>query len=311
MTFRVTILGSSSALPTPQRNPTAHVLNVHEQFFLIDCGEGTQGRLQRAGINPLRINAVFISHLHGDHLYGIYGLISTLGLLGRRTPLCIYAPHPFGEILAAHLRYFDTDLCYEVQWHEVDTRKHALLYENKVLEVWSVPLRHRLPTSGYWFREKQPPLNLRKDWVDRYQLGIAQCVAAKRGEDVLLEDGRILQNRDLTYTPYQARSYAYLSDTLYSARAAHRIEGVDLLYHEATFMEQDRVLARRTGHSTARQAAQAAVEAGAGRLLLGHFSSRYSDLMPLLAEAQSLFPATALVEEGRSYEIPLVRNAPE
>ena len=180
MTFRVTILGSGSALPTPRRNPSAHVLNVHEQFFLVDCGEGTQARLMSCGINPLKINAVFISHLHGDHVYGLFGLISTLGLTGRRTPLQIFAPRPFDEILAAHRRYFDTELPYEIRWNEVRTRRSELIYENKVLEVRSVPLRHRVPAAGFLFREKTPPLNVRKEAVARYGLGIAQCVAAKR-----------------------------------------------------------------------------------------------------------------------------------
>ena len=165
MTFRVTILGSGSALPTPRRNPSAHVLNVHEQFFLVDCGEGTQARLMSCGINPLKINAVFISHLHGDHVYGLFGLISTLGLTGRRTPLQIFAPRPFDEILAAHRRYFDTELPYEIQWNEVRTRRSELIYENKVLEVRSVPLRHRVPAAGFLFREKTPPLNVRKEAV--------------------------------------------------------------------------------------------------------------------------------------------------
>lgn len=308
MTFRVTILGSSSASPTPKRNPAAHALNVHEQFFLIDCGEGTQQRLMRAGINPQKINAVFITHLHGDHVFGLFGLISTLGMQGRRTPLAVYAPRPFDEILACHLRYFDSRLPYQIQWHEVETRKHERLYENKVMEVWSVPLRHRIPAAGFLFREKTPPLNIRKEVVGHYDLGIAQCAAAKRGEDLLLEDGTVLPNETLTYRPYQPRSYAYLSDTLYSPKATGLVQGVDLLYHEATFAETDKALARDTGHSTARQAATAALKAGAGRLLIGHFSSRYKDEKLLEAEARSVFPATEAVEEGKTYDIPLLKT---
>lgn len=308
MTFRVTILGSSSALPTPRRNPSAHVLNVHEQFFLVDCGEGTQAQLRNYGINPLKINAIFISHLHGDHVYGIFGFLSTLGLMGRRTPLKIFAPRPFDEILANHLRYFDTNLLYEVQWQEVETRKHQLIYENKVLEVYSIPLRHRIPTAGFLFREKTPPLNIRPEALSRYDLGIAQCVAAKRGEDITLENGEVIPNETLTYTPYRGRSYAYLSDTLYSPRAANLVSGVDLLYHEATFTEYDKAMARQTGHSTARQAAQVALKAGAGRLLIGHFSARYHDEKALEEEAKELFPATQAVVEGYSYDIPLDKS---
>lgn len=237
MTFRVTVLGSSSAMPTLKRNPSAHALNVHEQFFLIDCGEGTQTRLFRCGISPLRLGAVFLTHLHGDHVYGLFGLMSTLGLLGRRTPLKIFAPRPFDRILASHLSLFDSQLPYEVQWEEIDTRAHRLLYENKTLEVWSIPLRHRVPAAGFLFREKTPPLNIRKEAVGLYGLGIAQCRAAKRGEDVLLDDGTVVPNAELTYVPYRRRSYAYLSDTLYSPRAAELVRGVDLLYHEATFAD--------------------------------------------------------------------------
>ncbi len=262
----------------------------------------------RAGINPQKINAIFISHLHGDHVYGLFGLISTLGLQGRRTPLTVYAPRPFDEILACHLRYFDSQLPYEVIWQEVETRKHRLLYENKVLEVYSIPLRHRVPAAGFLFREKEPPLNILKEAIEQYGLGIADCAAAKRGEDLLLADGRTIPNESITYRPYRGRSYAYLSDTLYSPKAAGLVQGVDLLYHEATFADSDKALARQTGHSTARQAATAALKAGAGRLLIGHFSSRYKDETVLVEEARKLFPQTEAAEEGKSYEIPLLKT---
>ena len=303
MTFRVTILGSSSALPTLKRNPSAHVLNVHEQFFLIDCGEGTQLRLRQADINPLKINAVFITHLHGDHLFGIFGLISSMGLMGRKTPLYIYAPKPFDEVLKCHLHYFDTNLPYEVIWMEVQSRKYQMIYENKIMEVWSIPLRHRIPCAGFLFKEKTPPLNVSKEAIEKYSLGIAQCAAAKRGEDIVLDSGIVVPNSELTYIPYEGRSYAYCSDTQYSAKVAELVKGVDLLYHEATFADKDKSLAAETGHSTSLQAAKIALKAEAGKLLLGHFSSRYKDDSLLRDEACRIFPNTEIAEELKSYEI--------
>ena len=306
MTFKVTILGSGSAQPVAGKHHSAHVLNVHEQFYLIDCGEGTQSRMLRAGISPLRLNAVFISHLHGDHLFGLFPMISTLGLLGRRTPLHLFGPKPLDEILDYHLRYFDPQLPFEIRLHEIDTCTHTCLYENKVLEVWSIPLRHRVPCAGYLFREKDPALNLRKEIVERYGLGIAQCVAAKRGEDILVETEHgpmTLPNSEITYRPYEPRAYAYLSDTLYSAKAASLVRGVDLLYHEATFADTDRALARQTGHSTTLQAAKAAQTAGAKRLLIGHFSARYKDDKAMAAEARTLFQYTEPAVEGHTYTI--------
>ena len=303
MTFRVTILGSSSALPTVRKYPSAHALNVHEQFFLIDCGEGTQIQLRRYGFSPQRLNAIFLTHLHGDHTFGLFGLLSTMGLQGRKTPLRLYGPHPLEAMLHSHLQYFDTTLPYELQITEVDTCTHTLIYENTTLEVWTIPLRHRVPTCGYLFREKQPPLNIHKEEISRYGLTLSQIQAAKRGLDLTLEDGTHLPNTTLTYRPYTARSYAYLSDTLYSAKAAHLVEGVDLLYHEATFMDSERALARQTGHSTTLQAAKAALTAQAGHLLIGHFSTRYKDEKPVVSEARTLFTATDAAREGDVWEI--------
>lgn len=305
MTFRVTILGSSAAMPAICKHTSAHVLNVHEQFFLIDCGEGTQHQLMKYGISPLKLNAVFITHLHGDHMFGIFGLISTMGMLGRRTPLQIYAPWPFGEILDNHLKYFDGNLPYIVQWIATDTRRSELIFENKILKVYTVPLRHKIPCAGFLFCEKTPAPNIRKEFIERYSLGIAQCAALKRGEDIILGDGTVMPNVKATYQPYEPRSYAYLSDTLFSAKAANIVKGVDLLYHEATFMEADRHLAVQTGHSTAKQAAKAALIAEAGKLLIGHISSRYKDDLLVLEEAKAVFKDTELAKEGKSYDIAL------
>lgn len=277
---------------------------------MIDCGEGTQQQLRRYGINPLRLNAVFLTHMHGDHVFGIFGLISTMGLLGRRTPLHIYAPNPFGELLECHLRHFGAQLPYEVQWHETDTRSHRMICENKVMEVWTIPLRHRVPCAGYLFREKMPPLNVRKEAIARYGLGIAEVVAAKKGEDVTLATGETIPNGLLTYIPYAPRSYAYCSDTLRSGKVTSLVEGVDLLYHEATFLDRDKALARDTGHTTALQAGRLAAEAGVGKLVIGHFSSRYKDETELVEEARREFPDTMPAIEGETHDIPIRKNKP-
>lgn len=303
MSIAVTILGNSSAKPTSTGHPSAQVVNVNEQYFLVDAGEGVQRQMARCGLSPLKLRAVFISHLHGDHLYGLFPLLSTLGLYGRRTPLRIYAPRPFGQMLESFLTLCEGDLPYTPEWVEVDTTKHQIIFENDTTEVWSLPLRHRIPTSGYLFRQKEPALNVSKFAIERYGLTVQQIVAAKRGEDVVLESGEEVANHLLTYRPYGALSYAYCSDTNYSARLARMVEGVDLLYHEATYAAAERKLAKERGHSSTVDAAKVAQMAGAGRLLIGHFSSRYKDLEQLLAESREIFPATDIARERETFLI--------
>lgn len=303
MSFAVTILGSASAKPTVDRHPSAQLVNIEEQYYLVDAGEGVQRRLFRCGFNPLRLRAVFISHLHGDHVMGLFPLISTLRLYGRRTPLPVYAPAPFGEILECHMRYFDSELPYAVEWHRIDTTCSTTIFENRTLEVLSIPLRHRVPTAGFLFREKEPQLNLSKEKIENLPLSIAQLRALKRGEDVTLPSGEVLRAGDVTYRPYRARSYAYISDTARSTRAAKLCQGVDLMYHEATYAAAERRLARERGHSASTDAADAAVTAGAGRLLIGHFSSRYKDAGVLVDEARKIFPATFEAAEGETFTI--------
>ena len=303
MSIAVTILGNSSAKPTASGHPSAQVVNVNEQYFLVDAGEGVQRQMARRGISALKLRAVFISHLHGDHMYGLFPLLSTLGLYGRRTPLRIYAPRPFGEMLECFLRLCETNLPYTPEWVEVDTTKHQIIFENDSTEVWSLPLRHRIPTAGYLFRQKEPALNVKKYAIERYDLTVGQIVQAKRGEDVVLESGEVLSNDAITYRPYGALSYAYCSDTNYSARLARMVEGVDVLYHEATYAADMRKTAKERGHSTTEDAAKVAKMAGAGRLLIGHFSSRYKDLSLLLGEAREVFPATDIAAEGETFLI--------
>lgn len=303
MAISVTILGNASAKPTNYAHPSAQVVNINEQLFLVDAGEGVQRQMARCGISPLKLRAVFLSHLHGDHLYGLFPLLSTLGLYGRRTPLRIYAPCPFGEMLQGFLTLFESDLPYTPEWVEVDTTKHQIIFENDTTEIWSLPLRHRVPAAGYLFRQKQPPLNVSKYSIERYGLGVAQIVAAKRGEDITLESGETISNEQLTYRPYEPLSYAYCSDTNYSARLAKMVEGVDMLYHEATYAAAERKLAKQRGHSSTVDAAKVACMAKAGRLLIGHFSSRYKDLNALCEECREIFPATDIAREGETFNI--------
>ncbi len=303
MPIAITILGNSSAKPTATGHPSAQVVNINEQLFLVDAGEGVQQQMARYGISPLKLRAVFISHLHGDHVFGLFPLLSTLGLYGRRTPLKIYAPRPFGEALESYIRLFDSNLPYTPEWVEVDTTKHQIIFENSTTEIWSLPLRHRVPTAGYLFRQKEPALNITKYAIERYELDMYQIVAAKRGEDVTLQSGEIIPNELLTYRPYPPMSYAYCSDTNYSARLAKMVEGVDILYHEATYSASERKLAKERGHATTADAAKVAQMAGAKRLLIGHFSSRYKDLKSLLQESQEIFPNTFIAEEGTTFTI--------
>lgn len=303
MPLKVTILGASSAKPSAAAHPSAQIVNINEQYFLVDAGEGVQQQMFRNGINPLKLRGVFISHLHGDHVFGLFPLLSTLGLYGRRMPLAVYAPAPFGEILDGFVRYFEEKLGYEVVWHEVDTTQNRTILETKSFEVVSLPLRHTLRASGYLFREKEPPLNVDKFKIERYGLTVDRIVAAKRGEDVVLEDGTVIPNGELTYRPRGCDSYAYCSDTSFSARLAEMVAGVGMLYHEATYAEGEKAVARERGHSTAVQAAEVARRAGVGRLLIGHFSSRYKDVGLLLDEARSVFPNTDIAEEGKCYTI--------
>ncbi len=303
MSFSVTILGSASAKPTPARHQSGQVVNFSEQLFLVDAGEGVQQQMVRYGVNLLKVRAVFISHLHGDHVYGLFPLLSTMGLYGRQGTLQIYAPAPMGEMLEAHQRLFDITLPYKVEWVRVDTTKHALLFENRTLEVWSIPLRHRVPTSGFLFREKPPELNVDKFKIVKYGLSVAQIVAAKRGKDVVLASGEVVKNCDITYRPHLSRSYAYLSDTNFSARAAKLCKGVDLLYHEATYSATEQREAKARGHSTATDAAKAALKAEAKRLIIGHFSARYRDESVLVEEAREIFSECYAAREGEKFII--------
>jgi ribonuclease Z len=308
VSFELTILGSSSALPTSKRFPAAHLLQVDERFFLIDCGEGTQIQLRKFGINPSRIHHIFISHLHGDHVFGLFGLLSTMGMMGRTVTLQLHGPEKLAAVLNDHLKYFGP-LPFQLSIHSPAKRADLPFFEDDKITVRAIPLKHRTETFGYLFREKQKPLNLRKEAISEYNLGIADRVRVKEGADFKLPDGTIIPNRELTLPPYRPRSYAYISDSRFDPDLIPLVKGVDLLYHEATFSGRDERLAKETFHSTAPQAATIAKEAGAGKLLIGHFSSRYKDLTVLVEEAREIFMQTEGVNDGDLFSIPQTRSS--
>ena len=301
MTFSVTILGNASAMPTKQHFPTAQLLNVHERLFLIDCGEGAQMQLQQCGISFLKINAAFISHLHGDHLFGLFGLLSTMSMLGRKGEFPIYAPDGLQQILADHLKYFGTAQGFVPIAHAIDTTHAGLIYENKSMTVHSIPLKHRVPAVGFLFLERTPQFNVHKEMIEKYGLSFPEIIQLKRGEDVFRDNGSTITVAETTYLPYRPRSYAFCSDTAFSEEVIEAVRGVDLLYHEATFLNDCRALADETMHSTAADAAAVAKSADVKKLLIGHFSSRYTDENGFLQEAQAVFPNTEIAEELREY----------
>jgi ribonuclease Z len=303
MSFTLTVLGSSSAMPTSKRFPTAQVLNVHERFFLIDCGEGTQMQLRRFSINMLRIDHIFISHLHGDHVFGLFGILSSFNLLGRKRNLHIYAHRELEHTLEHYRKYFGSDLCYTIDFHPFTANKPAEIYTDKQLTVETIPLRHSVPNVGFVFREKQKLLNIRKEAIEKYSLGLKDIVGIKEGADFVMPDGKTIPNRELTLPPVKPRSYAFCTDTTCFTKLAESLKDVDMLYFESTFAEKDKKLAKITGHSTASEAARLAKQAHVGRLLIGHFSSRYKSVEPLLKEATSFFPETTAVEDGEKFSI--------
>ena len=304
MRFSVTILGCNSALPTSERNPTAQVLNVSERFFLVDCGEGTQMQLRKNKIRFTRISHVFISHLHGDHCFGLPGLLSTLGLLGRTADLHIYGPSDTEKVFGPILAFFCRDMKYKVCFHSVDTDKSELVYEDKRVEVFSIPLTHRIPACGYLFREKEAERHIIRESLDFYNIPVKWIPLIKKGLDYVSEDGTVIPNSVLTKPSAKARSYAFCSDTKYSEAIIPVIKDVDLLYHEATFLSDNEGLADMTFHSTARQAAEIAKKAGVKKLILGHYSTRYKNTDLFRKEAAEDFQESYLAEDGMTFDIP-------
>ena len=307
--MKLTILGSSSALPTSERYPSAHVLNAHEHFFLIDCGEGTQMQLRKNKIRFAKINHIFISHLHGDHVFGLYGLLSTFSLMGRKCTLHLYAPENYLKILKSHLVDFDINLSYEIDFVPLSGKEPMKILDTRYLTVTSFPLKHRVPSFGFIFREKLSERNIIKECITKFQIPVVRIPAIKKGEDFVTSDEIIIKNEDITVPPQDPLSYAYCSDTKYFKKLASYVKGVTLLYHEATFDKSKEDLAKVTGHSTTLDAAQTALDAEAKCLIIGHFSARYKNVSVLVEEARAVFPKTFAAIDGKSFDVGNIINA--
>ena len=301
--FEVNILGCGSALPTTRHLATSQVINIREKLFMIDCGEGTQVQLRRSRLKFSRLNHIFISHLHGDHCFGLIGLISTFGMLERTADLHIYCHSELQRLMEPHLEFFCKGMAYQVIFHPINPGERQVIYEDRSLTVETIPLRHRLPTCGFLFREKPTPNHIRRDMIDFYHIPIYMMNRIKNGEDFVQEDGTVIPNDRLTFPSEPPRSYAYCSDTAYLPRITEQIQGVNLLFHESTFVEADKARAKATMHSTASQAAKIARDANVKQLLIGHFSARYDDETTLLKEAQEVFPNTKLANENLMIEV--------
>ena len=303
MKFEVTILGSSSATPIYNRNPTSQALNVNDRLYLIDCGEGTQQQMLRFDIKASRIDHIFISHLHGDHYLGLVGLLSSMHLNGRKKELKLFGPEHLLEIINLQLKYSETTLQYPIEFTITNTDKAELIVDNEDVTVETIPLDHRIACTGFLFREKKRQRKLLKDKLEELQVPVQYYTALKKGKDYIAEDGTIYKNDTLTIDSEQPKAYAYCSDTIFNPQYFQQINNVNLLYHEATFLHNMLDRAGETFHTTALQAAQIAVQTQAKKLLIGHFSARYKNLDELLDEAKSVFPATELAIEGRTFAI--------
>lgn len=296
--FDINILGCGSATPTLQHNPSSQIINLRNKLYMIDCGEGTQLQIRRQKLPFGRLGHIFISHLHGDHCFGLIGMISTLALLGRTGTLYIHAHADLEELLRPQLNYFCRDIPMEIKIEPFDTYKSEIIFEDKSVKVTSIPLAHRIPCAGFRFDEQPTEPHIIGDMIKFYNVPIKELKNIKQGADFITEEGKVVPNSRLTRPATPPRSYAYCSDTAYSEKVVPIIEEVDLLYHEATFAQSEKALAKDTGHSTAAQAAQIAKLANVKKLMIGHFSARYSDNSILLNEAREIFSNTVLANEG-------------
>ncbi|TNF47590.1 MAG: ribonuclease Z [Bacteroidetes bacterium] len=301
MSFEITILGSGAAIPTSRRNPTSQLVVCNERHILIDCGEGTQMQIRKYGVRFQRINHILISHLHGDHFFGLVGLISTMRLMGRDKNLVIYGPVGLETIIRTQLEIGDAKLDFEIEFIELDGKTSRMIYEDNLIEIHTFPLKHRIPTNGFLIKEKVKERKLNSSKIKGSGLLFEHLHRLKSGEDIITDDGKVFKNEDYTLPPNPSRSYAYCSDTAYFEDLLPHIQGVDLLYHEATFIEKEKSRAKATFHSTAKQAATIALKSGVKKLLLGHISARYSNDLDHLNEAAEIFENVLVAEDGSHY----------
>lgn len=300
--MHLTILGCYAATPRTFTNPTSQVLEINNRLFLIDCGEGTQVQLRKNKIKFSAINHIFISHLHGDHFYGLIGLISTFNLLSRNNPLTVYGPVGVKEIIKLQLKLSNSWPQYELNFVELSSNQSEIVFEDDKVIVKTIPLKHRIYTNGYHFQEKPKERKLNVVAVQEYEIETCYYQNIKNGRDITLDDGRVISNELLTFDPPAPKSYAFCSDTVYSEEIVDVIKDVDVLYHESTFLDSEEVLAEKTMHSTAKQAAQIAKLANAKQLVLGHYSTRYDSIESFKAEAQTVFENVILSDDGATFE---------
>ena len=301
--MKLTILGCYSATPRINTNPTSQVLEIRNHIFLIDCGEGTQVQLRKNKVKFSRIKHIFISHLHGDHYFGLVGLISTFRLLTRETDLHIYGPKGLKEVITLQMKLSGSWTNYQLIFHELTSKASELIYEDDKVEVYTIPLDHRVYTNGFLFKEKEGERKLNIGAVEDAKIDVAYYRKLKQGFDVKNEAGEFIKNEDVTLSGTQPKSYAFCSDTAYSEAIVPIIKNVDLLYHESTFLEKLAHLAKKTKHSTAKEAASIAKQANAKTLILGHFSTRYDDVNEFKEEANEIFDNVELAKEGRVFEL--------
>ena len=304
MSISLTILGCHSATPRANAFPTAQYLEINNRHFLIDCGEGTQRQMRKYKVGFTKINHIFISHLHGDHFYGLVGLLSTYGILGREKELHIYGPKGIKKVTLLQLKISESHAKYPMIFHELSSKESELIFEDDKISVHTIPLKHRVYTNGYLFTEKEKPLKLHMDNISNYnEIDRADYNNIKAGKDVVLSTGEIIPNAELTLPPKKALSFAFCSDTVYKPDIIPIIKNADLLYHEATFLAEKQELAKKTKHSTSKEAAQIAKDANVGQLVVGHYSGRYKDISLFKEEAQEIFKNSELAVPGKVFNI--------